>query len=75
MSIRRVVKRASSITQLGVAGSAEPGVVLTFDDGTHDFCDIVVPELVEVGLPATLYLATGFVDTGRASPWGVGSVS
>lgn len=44
------------------------GVVLTFDDGTADFVDIVLPVLAEFELPATLYLATGFVDSGRSYP-------
>lgn len=55
------------------AGSAEParpGVVLTFDDGTADFTDVAVPLLVERGVPATLYVATSFVDDGTPFPWG-----
>lgn len=36
--------------------------VLTFDDGTADFVDIVLPELVEFAIPATLYVSTAFVD-------------
>jgi peptidoglycan/xylan/chitin deacetylase (PgdA/CDA1 family) len=39
-----------------------PAVVLTFDDGTADFVDEVVPVLVEFRLPAVLYVATQFVD-------------
>jgi peptidoglycan/xylan/chitin deacetylase (PgdA/CDA1 family) len=51
------------------AGAKRP-VVITFDDGTVDFSDTVVPLLVECGLPATLYAATQFIDTGRPFPWG-----
>jgi peptidoglycan/xylan/chitin deacetylase (PgdA/CDA1 family) len=40
------------------------GVVVTFDDGFRDFHDVVLPMLVSRGLPALLYLATGFVGTG-----------
>ncbi len=50
--------------------SVDGSVVLTFDDGTNDFVDVVVPELVEQHLPATLYLATQFVDDQRRFPWG-----
>jgi peptidoglycan/xylan/chitin deacetylase (PgdA/CDA1 family) len=53
--------------------SADPTgrhVVITFDDGTADFCDTVVPALVEFQLPATLYAATHFVGAGEAFPWG-----
>jgi peptidoglycan/xylan/chitin deacetylase (PgdA/CDA1 family) len=45
-------------------------VVLTFDDGTADFCDVVVPALVECGLPATLYASTHFIDSRAPFPWG-----
>lgn len=47
-----------------------PITVITFDDGTADFTDHVVPALVDAGLPATLYVATEFIDTGRDFPWG-----
>ncbi len=40
------------------------GLVLSFDDGFRDFYDVVLPRLVDAGLPALLYLATGFVDAG-----------
>jgi peptidoglycan/xylan/chitin deacetylase (PgdA/CDA1 family) len=45
-------------------------VVLTFDDGTSDFTDHVVPALARHGLPATLYVATQFVDEQTEFPWG-----
>ncbi len=54
---------------------AEPGVVVTFDDGTADFEDVVLPALVRHGVPATLYVATQFVDSGEAFPWGAPPVS
>ena len=40
----------------------EPMVAVTFDDGTRDFAEEAVPALVEHRVPATLYLATRFVD-------------
>lgn len=46
-------------------GRAQHGVALTFDDGTADFVDEVLPVLDRYCLPATLYLATGPVDSGR----------
>jgi len=45
-------------------------VVITFDDGTPDFTDVVVPALVRHRLPATLYAATSFIDEGTDFPWG-----
>ena len=54
----------------GGADLPERAVVVTFDDGTDDFCDVVVPALVEFGIPATLYAATHFIDSGEPFPWG-----
>jgi peptidoglycan/xylan/chitin deacetylase (PgdA/CDA1 family) len=47
-----------------------PAVVLTFDDGTRDVTDVVVPALVRHGLPATIYVTTRFVDEQTPFPWG-----
>jgi peptidoglycan/xylan/chitin deacetylase (PgdA/CDA1 family) len=46
------------------------GVVITFDDGTADFTEIVVPALDRHGLPATLFVATHYVDEEELFPWG-----
>ena len=43
-------------------------VVVTFDDGTDDFTDIVVPLLVQHNIPAVIYVATDFVERGRTFP-------
>ena len=45
-------------------------VAVTFDDGTADFVDDALPVLVEHGVPALLYLATGFVESNEALPYG-----
>lgn len=58
----------------GLARLADPAparsrmVAVTFDDGTADFADEAVPVLAEHGVPATLYVATGFLDEGRSFP-------
>jgi peptidoglycan/xylan/chitin deacetylase (PgdA/CDA1 family) len=58
----------------GLARLADPGaprealVAVTFDDGTADFADEAVPVLVEQRVPATIYVATDFVDAGRSFP-------
>ncbi len=49
--------------------SVDP-VVVTFDDGTADFVDEALPVLVDAGVPALLYLATGFVETNDVLPYG-----
>jgi peptidoglycan/xylan/chitin deacetylase (PgdA/CDA1 family) len=43
-------------------------VVVTFDDGTADFPDAVVPVLVRHRVPALLYVATDFVESSRSFP-------
>jgi peptidoglycan/xylan/chitin deacetylase (PgdA/CDA1 family) len=47
---------------------APSAVVITFDDGTADFVDVAVPILVRHGVPATLYVATDFVEAAREFP-------
>ena len=47
-----------------------PTVVLTFDDGYGDFHDTAFPILRRFGLPATMFLSTGFLDhPGRMLWW------
>jgi peptidoglycan/xylan/chitin deacetylase (PgdA/CDA1 family) len=43
-------------------------VAVTFDDGTADFVDEALPVLERHGVPATLYVATDFVDRGLPFP-------
>jgi peptidoglycan/xylan/chitin deacetylase (PgdA/CDA1 family) len=47
---------------------ATSSVVVTFDDGTADFADTALPILVKHDIPATLYLATAFVEEQRPFP-------
>jgi peptidoglycan/xylan/chitin deacetylase (PgdA/CDA1 family) len=49
------------------SAGADP-VVVTFDDGTADFNDVVLPVLVEHKVPALVYIATDFIDSGREFP-------
>lgn len=41
--------------------------VLTFDDGMHDNHAAALPILLELGVGATFYIATGFI--GQPNPW------
>ena len=46
----------------------EPMVAVTFDDGTADFAEVALPVLVEHRVPATLYVATDFVEREHRLP-------
>jgi peptidoglycan/xylan/chitin deacetylase (PgdA/CDA1 family) len=52
----------------GAGPAVDDPVVVTFDDGTADLADVATPILVRHGVPATVYLATRFVDEGIAFP-------
>jgi peptidoglycan/xylan/chitin deacetylase (PgdA/CDA1 family) len=54
---------------------ARDSVVVTFDDGTADFVDVVLPVLERWRVPAVLYVATDFVERGREFPDGGRPVS
>jgi peptidoglycan/xylan/chitin deacetylase (PgdA/CDA1 family) len=55
--------------------SAPDPLVVTFDDGTADFVDQALPVLVAAGVPATIYVATEFVEDQRPFPGDVPPVS
>lgn len=53
-----------------VAGAAAPKTVaLTFDDGYRSVLDRALPILRRLGLPATLFVSTNFVDTAQPLVW------
>jgi peptidoglycan/xylan/chitin deacetylase (PgdA/CDA1 family) len=54
----------SALARCFAAGDAPPPntVVLTVDDGYGDFHDVAWPILQRHGVPATLFVTTGFVD-------------
>jgi peptidoglycan/xylan/chitin deacetylase (PgdA/CDA1 family) len=65
--------RAASLDNaLAALADAEPPehdpVVITFDDGTADIVEHALPVLVRHHVPATVYLATDFVDRGVDFP-------
>ena len=62
---RRVVSLSALAAELEDGRSLEPGsVVLTFDDGYRDNYTVAAPILASLGLPATFFLATGYVERG-----------
>jgi peptidoglycan/xylan/chitin deacetylase (PgdA/CDA1 family) len=60
--------QAADLLAAPAAPPAPPPVCLTFDDGTIDFVEEALPELVAHRVPATLYVATDYVESGRAFP-------
>jgi peptidoglycan/xylan/chitin deacetylase (PgdA/CDA1 family) len=44
------------------------GVVVTFDDGTVDFVEDALPVLERYRIPATMFVATDYIESGRSFP-------
>jgi peptidoglycan/xylan/chitin deacetylase (PgdA/CDA1 family) len=45
------------------------GVFLTFDDGFKSFYEYAYPELVELSLPAAVFVTPAYIGTERPFPW------
>ncbi len=59
--------RLSDVATAVEQGQALPkdAVVITFDDGYDDNYHVVFPILRELGIPATFFVSTGHIDSGR----------
>jgi peptidoglycan/xylan/chitin deacetylase (PgdA/CDA1 family) len=65
----RIITLDELISQLeDQAPWREPVLLLTFDDGYKDNFDVGMPILRELGIPATFFIPTGFLDNSRL-PW------
>ena len=61
----RVLPLAEAAERLSNRDLPQRALCITFDDGYADNHDIALPILRRLGLHATFYIATGFIDGGR----------
>jgi peptidoglycan/xylan/chitin deacetylase (PgdA/CDA1 family) len=63
---RRVISM-SALASMLEAGKSPPrgSIVLTFDDGYLNLLHLVAPMLAAAEMPATVYLPTAYIDSGR----------
>ena len=60
-----VLSLSEATTRLQEGTLPDRAVVLTFDDGFHDFFSVAFPIIESFGFPVTLYLTTYYVDFNR----------
>ncbi len=63
-----VVDLAEAQRRVRMAHCEQPTVSITFDDGYSENADFAIPELVQRKLPATYFVSTDFVRSGRSFP-------
>jgi peptidoglycan/xylan/chitin deacetylase (PgdA/CDA1 family) len=63
-----VVSLEEAVRRLREGGPPGPAIVITFDDGYQDNYSTAFPILQRYGLPATIFLATGSIDS-QEPPW------
>ena len=61
----RVLPLAEAAERLQAGTLPARAVCISFDDGYADNADVAAPILARYGLPATFFIATGFLDGGR----------
>lgn len=71
----RVLDLDTAAAELAAGVVAGPGVVVTFDDGTPDWVEEVLPVLERHRVPATFFVATASVEDGTLLPDGAAPIS
>jgi peptidoglycan/xylan/chitin deacetylase (PgdA/CDA1 family) len=64
----RVLTVEDLVERMGRGDLPRHAIAITFDDGYRDTLTHAAPILARLGLPATVFLATGFIGTGEI-PW------
>jgi peptidoglycan/xylan/chitin deacetylase (PgdA/CDA1 family) len=57
-----VLPLGEAVMRLKAGTLPERSAVLTFDDGSADFHDLVAPRLLRLGYPATVYVTTYYIE-------------
>lgn len=65
----RTVRDVVPLDRLLTTRSERPLAAITFDDGYRDVGSVALPLLDKADCPATLFLATGFIGSGREFWW------
>ena len=60
-----VLPLAEAVSRLKEGRLPQRPLAITFDDGYADNHDVALPILRKLGLPATFFIATGYLDGGR----------
>lgn len=72
----RVVSLGQAVSVLAAPEPPDQDpIVVTFDDGPADFADVAVPILDRHAIPATMYLATAFLEEQREFSYGAPPMS
>lgn len=56
-------------TRSGHLSLKRPSALITFDDGYRDNCEVAMPILRELGVPAVFFVAAGYIDQPRLTWW------
>lgn len=64
-STYRVITLKEAVEQVAQGSLLPRSLVITFDDGYADNAEIAMPILKKLGIRATFFVSTGFIDGGR----------
>lgn len=68
LMLRRHFRVVRATDALELSNDGKPVAIVTFDDGYRDNHDAALPILEELGIPATFFIPTGFLENPRL-PW------